>query len=287
MTTHISNTFSFARLMMVMKRDLVENWRNNLHNLLSIYGAFLISALMSYVTISDKTDSSIYFAYRLGFFIAVGFITFFVLHINAAHIMDVMNTKERRMAYLMLPATKAEKFVSRAIHVTLGTVVMIIVTLFLAEITRLMLFPLIGAPEVLQHFCLFDFHEIFFDKFYWSELDVTELEKFKNVAILNSISWFLASHSAFILGGTYFYKRPVVKTFGTIILGFTVLSFILSLWNPFHALPIVKFEVAIWTSCFIALAIVITNWALSYYLFTRSQVTERVNFKFLHTQHMK
>ena len=281
MTTHISNSFSFARLMMVLKHDFVENWKNNLNNLLSIYGAFLISALMSYATISDKTDSSIYFAYRLGFFIAVGFITFFVLHINAAHIMDVMNTKEKRIAYLMLPATKAEKFVSRAIQVTVGTFVMIIVTLFLAEITRLMLFPLIGAPETLQHFCLFDFHEIFFDKFYWSEVDVTELEEFKLPATLNVIAWFLVSHSAFILGGTYFYKRPVVKTFGTIVLGFTALSFILSLWNPFHALPIVKFEVAIWTSSFIALVIIVANWALSYFLFTRSQVTERVNFKFL------
>ena len=281
MTTHISNSFSFARLMMVLKHDFVENWKNNLNNLLSIYGVFLISALMSYATISDKTDSSIYFAYRLGFFIAVGFITFFVLHINAAHIMDVMNTKEKRIAYLMLPATKAEKFVSRAIQVTVGTFVMIIVTLFLAEITRLMLFPLIGVPETLQHFCLFDFHEIFFDKFYWSEVDVTELEEFKLPATLNVIAWFLVSHSAFILGGTYFYKRPVVKTFGTIVLGFTALSFILSLWNPFHALPIVKFEVAIWTSSFIALVIIVANWALSYFLFTRSQVTERVNFKFL------
>ena len=281
MTTHISNTFSFSRLMMVMKRDLVENWKNNLHNLLSIYGAFLISALMSYVPISDKVDSSVYFAYRLGFFIAVSFITFFVFHINAAHIMDVMNTKEKRIAYLMLPATKAEKFISRAIQVTLGTLVMIIITLFLAEMTRLMLFPLIGAPETLQHFCLFDFHEIFFDKFYWSEVDVTELEKFKLPAILNTIAWCLVSHSMFILGGTYFYKRPIMKTFGYIVLGFTALSFILSLWNPFHALPIVRFEVAIWTSSFIAFAIIITNWALSYFLFTRSQVTERINFKFL------
>ena len=280
MKTHISNTFSFSRLMMVMKRDLVENWKNNLNSLLSIYGAFLISALMSYATISDKVDSSIYFAYRLGFFIAVGFITFFVFHISAAHIMDVMNTKEKRIAYLMLPATKAEKFVSRAIQVTFGTLVMIIVTLFLAEITRLMLFQLIGAPETLQHFCLFDFHAIFFDKFYWSQVDVTELEQFKNAAILNSISWYLASHSVFILGGTYFYKRPLMKTFGTIVLGFTILSFILSLWNPFHALPIMRFEVAIWTSFFFALAITVTNWTLSYFLFTRSQVTERVNFKF-------
>ena len=281
MTTHISNTFSFSRLMMVLKRDLVENWKKNLNNLLAIYGAFLISALMSYATISDKTDSSIYFAYRLGFFIAVGFITFFIFHINAAHIMDVMNTKEKRIAYLMLPATKAEKFVSRAIQATLGTLVMIIVTLFLAEITRLMVFQLIGAPEALQHFCLFDFQKIFFNKFYWAEVDVTELETFKDAAIMNSISWFLASHSTFILGGTYFYKRPLVKTFGTIVLGFTVLSFILSLWNPFHALPIMRFEVAIWSSSFIALVITVVNWTLSYFLFTRSQVTERVNFKFL------
>lgn len=228
----------------------------------------------------DHVESSLYFRYCLGFFIAVGFITFMIIHIYAGHIMDVMNTKEKRIAYLMLPATQAEKFVARALNVTVGTLLIILVTLLLAEITRLMIFPLLGAPQTLQHFCLFEVNN-FFNTYYWSKVDVSELEQFKSAAIFNTISWYLASHSAFILGGTYFYKRPVVKTFGTIILGFTVLSFILSLWNPFHALPVMKFEVAIWVSCFFAWAVTLINWTLSYYLFTRSQVTERVNFKFL------
>ena len=281
MTTHISNTFSFSRLMMVMKHDLVENWKNNLHSLLSIYGAFLISALMSYASINGSVDSSIYFAYRLGFFIAVGFITFFIFHFSAANIMDITSTKEKRIAYLMLPATQTEKFVSRALQVTLGTLIMVIVALFLAEITRLILFPLLGASKALQHFCLFDFNDIFFKKYYWSQVDVSVLEIYKFPVILNTVSWYLVSHSIFILGGTYFYKRPVVKTFGTIVLVLTALSFIFSFWDPISALQTVNFEVAIWTSSFVALIIIVANWRLSYFLFTRSQVTERIHFKFL------
>ena len=281
MTTHIANTFSFARLLMVLKRDFIENWKVNLQILLSIYGAFLMSALMSYASTSGRVDSSIYYSYRLGFFIAISFITFIVFHINAGHIMDVMKSKEKRIAYLTLPATQLEKFVSRALLVTGGTFIMVIAALFLAEFTRLMLFPLIGAPEALQHFCLFDFKVIFFKDFYWSQVDVSELEKFKIPAVLNTVSWYLASHSFFILGGTYFYKRPVSKTFGTIVLVLTALSFIFSFWDPYAPLQTVNFEIAIWTSFFIALAIIIVNWRLSYFLFTRSQVTERVNFKFL------
>ena len=281
MTNHISNSFSFSRLMMVMKRDLVENWKQYLQSALAIYSAFLISALMSYVGTKGIVDSSIYYSYRLGFFIAVSIITFIIIHISAGHIMDIMTSKEKRIAYLMLPATQTEKFVSRALQVTVGTLIIIIATLFLAEITRLMLFPLLGASKALQHFCLFDFNNVYMNSFYWTSVDVSELEEFKTEAILNSISWYLLSHSIFILGGTYFYKRPVVKTFGLIILVLTAFSFISSFWNPIGQLQTVNFKISIWASSFIALAITIINWWLSYFLFTRSQVTERINFKFL------
>ncbi len=281
MTTHSSHTFSFSRLLMVMKRDFVENWKSNLNTALSIYGAFLISALMSYTTISDLTDTSIYFAYRLGFFITIGMITYLVFLINASHIMDVLNTKEKRISYLMLPATQAEKFVNRALQVTLGTLVMIIASLFLAEMTRLLLFPLLGAPEALQQFCLFDLKDILLKGTFLNGVEYIQDEKLMYLAVFNVFCFCIASHSIFILGGTYFYKRPFIKTFSLIILGITILSFIEGLLGTRSMRAEIDDKILLTVSCIFYLSVTIVCWALSYFLFTRSQVTERVNFKFL------
>lgn len=283
MTTYSSNTFSFSRLMLVMKRDLVENWKYNLQIALSMYGAFLISALMTYSSISDMSDINIYYSYRLGFYIAIGFITFCTLLLNAAHIMEVMNSKEKRIAYLMLPATQSEKYISRALQVVVGTVLMLFITLVFAEITRLLLFPLLGAPEVLQHFCIFDFGDVLSNTIFLSGVEDIELENIKNLAILSTCSWFLASLSFFILGGTYFYKKPAIKTFCLLILGFVAFSFILSNWEPHNntVKEEIDYKISLILLIIISVTITVFNWGLSYFLFTRSQVTERINFKFL------
>ena len=285
MTTHISNTFSFSRLMMVIKRDFVENWKQNLHTFLSIYAAFLIAALMAYKGTKDIDPTSIYFAYRLGFFTAVGIISYFLFHISAAHIMDVLQTKEKRIAFHMLPATQTEKFVARALQAVVGCFLMIAAALFLTEITRLILLPIIGAPAALQHFCLFDLQDIIFKGLHWntfeSAINNAELDQIKNTVVFNTICWMLATHSMFILGGTYFYKRPYIKTFSYLVLGTIIVSFFLG--NEFLNLFVetsdrLGFTV---THSIFNLTITVVCWSLSYYLFTHSQVTERVNFKFL------
>ena len=281
MTTSISNTFSFSRLLMVMKRDLVENWKSDFNELLSLYGAFLISALMSYVTINDMVDSSVYFSYRLGFYIATGLITYFIFHIAAGNVMSVLHTKEKRISYLMLPATKAEKFVSRAIQAIVGTLVKVIIALFLAEITRLMLFPLLGAPEALQQFCLFDFNDIFLKGSFLNGIENIENRRLMYLAVFNVFSGIMVTHSLFILGGTYFYKRPIIKTFGWIILGITALSFIAGYFGTRSYRAEIDETTLIIASTTFNLFIATICWGLSYFLFTRSQVTERVNFKFL------
>ncbi len=56
--------------------------------------------------------------------------------VYAANIMENMITKEKRIAFLMLPATMIEKFVARFLIVTVGLAVAIYVAASLAEITR-------------------------------------------------------------------------------------------------------------------------------------------------------
>ena len=44
-----NNFFSFSRIAMVMKREIMENWKTNLYRLIGIYAAFALVNDTSYV----------------------------------------------------------------------------------------------------------------------------------------------------------------------------------------------------------------------------------------------
>lgn len=66
-----------------------------------------------------------------------------------------MITKEKRIAFLMLPATMIEKFVARFLIVTVGMAAAIIVAASLAEITRYLVLPLFNLPEAFHQSVLY------------------------------------------------------------------------------------------------------------------------------------
>ena len=70
--------------------------------------------------------------------------------------MENMITKEKRIAFLMLPATMIEKFVARFLIVTVGLAVAVFVAASLAEITRYLLLPLFNVPETFHQSVLYN-----------------------------------------------------------------------------------------------------------------------------------
>ena len=134
--------FSFARLALVMKRDLMENWKANLYRFLGPYAVILFVMLMGYMKIS--VNFAEFSSVIAGIF---SYILFIGSTFMAAHMMETMDTQQKRISYLMLPATSLEKFISRALHVTVGFWVMTILALLLAEATRFLFLPLFDLPE--------------------------------------------------------------------------------------------------------------------------------------------
>ena len=49
-----NNFFSFSRIAMVMKREIMENWKTNLYRLIGIYAGFL---LVMVFTMSKQASS--------------------------------------------------------------------------------------------------------------------------------------------------------------------------------------------------------------------------------------
>ena len=113
--------FSFSRIAMVMKREIMENWKTNLYRLIGIYAAF---ALVMVLTMSKQvtySDSQMAFQHYCSNIMGTfAFIIGIFGIVYAANIMENMITKEKRIAFLMLPATMIEKFVARFLIVTVG-----------------------------------------------------------------------------------------------------------------------------------------------------------------------
>ena len=286
--------FSFSRLVSVIKRDLVENWKTNLYRILTCYIIFgLIFIFMMYGMNHSSGNSAEYFYER--FCGNVTGIIYIALNLYmcyfASLILEPMRTKERRISYLMLPATLGEKFVSRALYVTIGTLIIFGCGLLMAELTRLLFVPILGVSEEFGRFCLADvWHRILAENqeptFYGeSDYSYTLLIMFFTVLI----TW---SHSLYILGGSFFRKKAFIKTMGLCFLlmilfgNFFVQIFEgtepelikwLEDWTEANPTQAANTFLSIGFSLFLLLTVL--NWGLSYKLFATSQITERKLFR--------
>ena len=285
-----NNFFSFSHIAMVMKREIMENWKTNLYRLIGIYAAFALVMILHMWTMSSGRSSQISFtAYCsniMGTFV-------FIIGIDsiayAANIMENMITKEKRIAFLMLPATMIEKFVARFLIVTVGMAAAIIVAASLAEITRYLVLPLFNLPEAFHQSVLYhllsmaaiDGEQVFRGS--GSALNMSYQNWLGELCGWAFLVW---SHSLYILGGSYWYKKPFFKTLGTLML-ISILCSVLSVhiiswvgndgmrsfaewlednfqWMTLNKL--LSLGVAFFS------AFTMFNWWLSYRLFTRSQV---------------
>ena len=265
-----NNFFSFSRIAMVMKREIMENWKTNLYRLIGIYAAFALVMILHMWTMSSGRSSQIsfttYCSNIMGTFV---FIIGIASIAYAANIMENMITKEKRIAFLMLPATMIEKFVARFLIVTVGMAAAIIVAASLAEITRYLVLPLFNLPEAFHQSVLYhllsmaaiDGEQVFRGS--GSALNMSYQNWLGELCGWAFLVW---SHSLYILGGSYWYKKPFFKTWvgNDGMRSFAEWLEANSQWMTLNKL--LSLGVAFFS------AFTMFNWWLSYRLFTRSQV---------------
>lgn len=281
--------FSFSRLGLVMKRDFMENWKTNLYTFLGISLAFLLVYLL-YMNDSNGSSNDFINDYAGAF----ASITSYLLVYFASETMKNMRTKEQRFSYLMLPATSLEKFVSRALYVTVGMFVMILLASLLAEVVRWAFMPFFDQmPDELK-MCVWpdawrnilETINPFQTKTIVMANEGITVEKslfFEIMLVYWMAFWW---HSLFILGGNYFGKYAFFKITGVIILVAILLAMGISHidfdFGPgtFEWLDEFMRNNEDWLNenfvagviTFIFLCFTAFNWWLSYKLFTRQQV---------------
>ena len=266
--------FSFSRLGLVMKRDFMENWKTNLYRFLGPYTIFLLVMWFSSMNMTNFNEfsdivSATFFS-----------VLFFGGSFTASYALETMNTQQKRISFLMLPATSFEKFFARFLYVTVGFVVLSTIALLLAEVTRFLLLPMFDLPDTFKQSTLPNV---------WQTIMNVRTFNFNGSGIMESVvGWLFLIwiHSFFLLGGCRWYKNAFWKTLGLIIL--VNFFFIFVSVNLVESLDeSVIEEIVLWCEAnfswvtvtgILSFAIVmfmlliLLNWWLSYRCFTRSQV---------------
>lgn len=286
--------FSFSRLAMVMKRDLMENGKKTLYGFLGICTLFLAMYLLMMAT--DYRSLSGYINAHTS---AFGVISAFYLTYAASEMMRNLRTKEARLSYLMLPATPLEKFASRAIFVTVGVMLMIFAALLMAEALHWLFIPLFkDFPEEYKTWVLPEVWERTWESInpfrtrtiYLKAIEGTDPSTWqrveRNYFLIVSMGYAatLWQHSIFVLGGNYFRKHPLIKTLVFMFLIGSLMGWMITAfdWDTLsriaHSLePFLKgLDENTVAGCIsvVFLAFTALNWWLSYKLFTRRQVIE-------------
>ena len=265
--------FSLSRLCLVAKRDIMENWKKNLYNCLTLY-AILASALV----FTMLRLHGVYEKIPNGFWVCMALVAFGGWAVVLSNVMEPMATKAKRIAFLMVPATNLEKYLWRLIYVTVGFVVSFTVALLATDLTYLLLNSIFGWEEYrsLAGFAI----GVYLN---WNSLALDD-------------SWLLTSwayvftawgYSLFVVGGTVWRRRAFVKTVGCILLAFLLLLTAVQ-WVPVsaehsfydwvHTIMADEGKATVAVSLLTAVFFLFTvlNLWLGYRLFRRSQI---VGFK--------
>ena len=273
-----ASKFSLERIALLLKRDISENWKSIFYFFLASYIIVLLwFCLVAYVSRYDEGLSNGMTPFELFCYMSTlllsGCISI-VLCFSASRIFKPMSGKGKRIEFLMLPATHAEKFVSRVVYSVFGTAFVLFVVFLVAELTRILISAVFSVNT-------------------WGVMEMGHVDGEKLVQGINYINehfWlysmigFVWMHSLYILGGTYFTKHPFRKT---LILEILCSSFLSICFLAFrmggqgNSLSITTMSMVVydgvytWIYYTIYSIFAVVNWWLAYRLFSRSQVMER------------
>jgi hypothetical protein len=190
-----------------------------------------------------------------------------------------MKTKEQRIMFKMLPATDLEKFLVRALYVTVVWWIMAYVAFCLADVFR-MLISLIAGIDVIR--CLIpEFYSMLIgpsDYYSYIFIGMSPAEAY--AMMTSPVAYIFWVHSLYILGGALLRRRQfVLTTLVLFVLGIATVPILRYLAEgAFHEITRELAIPLIWTGAAVFTAWGIADWILSYKIFHRMQV---INNKWL------
>ena len=278
----MNNTFDINRFILLLRKDIQENWKKYLIRILTIYGVVtLVITWNTHITYNEHEKFGKTLEYLNNDLIIFSLMIFFIFGcISASMIMEPINSKTKRLVYLMNPSSSFEKYFSRWVFFTIGYILIFLVLFFLSDATRVLITS-IRFPDTEVPF-------LHFDKFLGNNEYNYVFHNTTRLAF--SVTLFFFIQSLFILGATFWPKNALVKTFsaGTII----TVTFLLVCWCIIALLfenGMDSFGKALQQKTFgiqditiikyltvLGAIFTVVNWVLAFFRFKESEVIKRL-----------
>ena len=200
--------------------------------------------------------------------------------IAASSMLKPISDKTGSISLLTLPATNAEKFVERALMVTVGYTISALAALVVVGVLYYPLAFIFGIDSYgsLTAYCTQSFFAPTFD-------NINTKVSVENQIVVMAWQWrgqllawgyLLWMQSLFVLGGTVWRKFAFVKTLGIVLVLGIVFSIVLvQAWHPATTEEFYStYPVFLVTTGSLCLAFAVVNWAVAYRLFVGKQIVE-------------
>ena len=279
----MNNIFNIKRFGLIFRKDILENRKRYMLLFLTMLGVitlFITFESLNYYSNERNSDININLLKVISLLFGIFGIIF------AATFMNPMNSKIKRMSYLINPSSNLEKFMTRWIIVTIGYIISFFIALWIADILRVGICSA-RYPEINVTF-----------------LDITKLISsdetgvffeyvFSKGLFMALTAMFFLFQSFFILGSTFWEKSTFVKTFSAgililfsfvIICRFAILIFYGNFENFGNMLqslmPTTNIDISKSKAVEIVTSVIsvftLFNWTLAYFRFRESEIIKRV-----------
>lgn len=215
----------------------------------------------------------------------VSAILFFYFTYSASLFLNNMTTKQKRIAFLSLPASRLEKYIARWVYAIPVWLLMVVSAFVVADLLRYAAQPLIGdhTPGLMVPWLVERVQDIYNE--IARNLPTMSAEKYHAaVAVfLLLLTSFINTHSTYMLGSAFFPRFPWLLTTAVILI-YSCISGIVIV--SLQGGPLIDLTESIadgnYTALYIAsginVALAILFYILSYYIFKRTQV---ISHKFI------
>jgi len=276
----MNNTFNIKRFGYVFRKDLIENLKRYLLLFLTLLG--IMAIVITFYSLVNNKDANwklnIELLTMLSFmFLATGvwFASTFSLP---------MNSKLKRISYIIFPASNLEKFLTRWIVITIGFVMAFFAALWIADALRVAICSYV-IPEI-------DIHFLDLSKLVYPDKDYSLREYMvPKAAFIFLISLYFLLQSLFLLGSTFWEKSSFIKIFTVcavictafiLICRWTIFFFygaFSGFWNviaSFELNQIMTAEQACIFSASILAVFTVAFWVLAYFRLKESEIINRL-----------
>ena len=134
--------FSLSRFGLLLKHDLLELWKSYFRSFCILFlGALVVyyMVLQAHSILCMTNANPDVKSYIGSHYFAFFYSCYMVL--KTTQFTELLNTKEGRIRQLMLPASSLEKFISRALGVTVVPTILFFVAILLADVVHFAFYP--------------------------------------------------------------------------------------------------------------------------------------------------